>query len=126
GFNEKEIKFLQSNPWYALGHMYLKPYLGKIKDPDNPFGIGLDDLDKVPLADIYKKEGASDAALRFLGGRNESALFSIWRYDVLAMRKIPLSHGDTFHLKGGNQELPNAFAKQLGSRVKLAHTIVAI
>ncbi|HUQ66704.1 MAG TPA: FAD-dependent oxidoreductase, partial [Flavitalea sp.] len=32
GFNEKEIKFLNLHPWYALGHMYLQPYLGKIKD----------------------------------------------------------------------------------------------
>src|SRR5687768_8626233 len=44
GFNEKEVKFLQSRPWYELGHMYLKPYLGKIKDPDNPFGNGTDEL----------------------------------------------------------------------------------
>jgi monoamine oxidase len=126
GFNEKEVAFLQKNPWYALGHMYLKPYLGKIKDPDKPLGVGLDDLDKIPLADIFKKEGASEAALRFLGGKRQSALFSIWRYDVMAIRGIPLSHGDTFHLKGGNQELPNAFALQLGDRVKLAHPITAI
>ena len=126
GFNEKEVRFLQTHPWYALGHMYLKPYLGKIKDPDQPFADGLDDLDKIPLSDIYKKEGASEAALRFLGGKDESALFAIWRYDVMALRGIPLSHGDTFRLKGGNQELPNAFAKLLGERVKLAHTIIAI
>jgi monoamine oxidase len=126
GFNDKEIKFLEKNRWYALGHMYLKPYLGKIKNPDEPLGVGLDHLDKVPLADIYRKEGASEAALRFLGGKNESALFSIWRYDVMALRGIPLSHGDTFHLKGGNQELPNAFALRLGERVKLAHPISAI
>jgi monoamine oxidase len=126
GFNEKEVKFLRSRPWYELGHMYLKPYLGKIKDPDNPFGNGMDELDKIPLSDIFKKEGASETALRFLGGKNESALFQIWRYDVMAIRGIPLSHGDTFHLKGGNQELPNAFARQLGDRVKLAHTIIAI
>ena len=86
----------------------------------------MDDLDKIPLSDIFKKEGASETALRFLGGKNESALFQIWRYDVMAVRGIPLSHGDTFRLKGGNQELPNAFARQLGDRVKLAHTIVAI
>jgi monoamine oxidase len=126
GYNDKEVKFLEKNKWYALGHMYLKPYLGKIKDPDKPFGVGLDDLDKIPLADIYKKEGASEAALRALGGKNESALFAIWRYDVMAIRGIPLSHGDTFHLKGGNQQLPNAFALQLGDRVKLAHPITAI
>ncbi|MBL7698929.1 MAG: FAD-dependent oxidoreductase, partial [Chitinophagaceae bacterium] len=126
GFNEKEVTFLQSNPWYALRHSYLKPYLGKVKDPDKPLGVGLDDLDKIPLSDILKKEGASEAALKFMGGKGSSALFNIWRYDVMAMRGIPLSHGDTYRLKNGNQELPNAFAKQLGGRVKLAHTIVAI
>lgn len=126
GFNEKEISFLSKNPWYALEHMYLKPYLGKLKDPDMPLGSGFDELDKIPLSDIFKKEGASEAALKQMGGDHESALFAIWRYDVMAMRGIPISHGDTYHLKGGNQELPNAFAKQLGKRVKLAHTIIAI
>lgn len=126
GFNEEEIRFLKTNPWYALAHKYLSPYLGKIKDPDQPLGVGMDDLDKIPVAEIYKKEGASEAALQYLGGKDSSALFNIWRYDVMAMRGIPLSHGDTFHLKGGNQELPNAFAKQLGNRVKLGHVIHAI
>src|SRR5690349_12101086 len=126
GYNDKEVSFLSKNKSYELGHMYLRPYLGKIKDPDQPFGVGLDDLDKIPLADIYKKEGASEAALNALGGKNESALFAIWRYDVMAIRGIPLSHGDTFHLKGGNQQLPNAFALRLGERVKLAHPITAI
>jgi monoamine oxidase len=125
GFNEKEVTFLSRNPWYALGPMYLKPYLGKIKNENDPFAAGKD-LDKIALEDIYKKEGASEAALRFLGGRNQSALFTVWRYDVMALRGIPLSHGDTFHLKGGNQELPNAFALQLGDKVKLAHIITAI
>ena len=126
GFNEREVTFLSKNPWYALGHMYLKPYLGKIKDPDKPFGAGMDELDKIPVAEIYKKEGASEAALRHLGGKHSSALFTIWRYDIMAIRGIPLSHGDTFRLKGGNQELPNAFAKRLGDKVKLAHPIQAI
>jgi monoamine oxidase len=126
GFNEREVTLLKSNPWYALRHMYIKPYLGKIKDPDKPLGTGQDDLDKISLHDLLKKENPSEAALNAMGGKDESALFAIWRYDVMAMRGIPLSHGDTYRLQGGNQELPNAFAKQLGARVKLAHTIVAI
>jgi monoamine oxidase len=126
GFNDKEVKFLANHPWYELRHMYLKPYLGRIKDADQPFGAGMDELDSMPLSDIFKKEGASDAALKHLGGRGQSALFSIWRYDVMAMRGIPLSHGDTYRLKGGNQELPNAFARRLGERVKLSHPISAI
>lgn len=126
GFKDSEVTFLTTHRWYELRHHYLRPYLGRIKNPDQPFGAGLDDLDKVPLSDILKKEGASATALKFLGGRNESALFTIWRYDVMAMRGIPLSHGDTYRLKGGNQELPNAFARQLGGRVKLAHHITGI
>ncbi len=126
GFNDREIKQLSSHPWYTLAPMYLKPYLSKFKDPNEPFGIGYDDFDKIPVADIYKKEGASEAALGFLGGKNSSALFTLWRRAGMQFRGIPDSEGDTFHLKGGNQELPNAFARQLGDRVKLAHPIVSI
>jgi monoamine oxidase len=126
GFNDREIKFLATHPWYELAPMYLKPYLGKIKDPDNPYVEELRDMDKIPVSDLYKKEGASQAALEYLGGNNTSALFTIWRYDIMTLRGIPLSHGDTFHLKNGNQELPNAFARHLGERVKLSHMITAI
>ncbi|WP_423149679.1 flavin monoamine oxidase family protein [Rubrolithibacter danxiaensis] len=126
GFNDREVKFLSENPWYALRSLFLKPYLGKFKDEYQPFGIGYDDLDKISIADIYKKEGASPAALRFLGGKNTSALYVLWRLAIMHFRGIPLSEGETFHLKGGNQELPTAFAKKLGSRVKLAHPIQSI
>jgi monoamine oxidase len=106
--------------------MYIDKYLSKFKDPDQPFGVGYDDLDNVSLASIYKKEGASDAALRYLGGENTSALYGLWRAALMKFRGIPSSEGDTFHLKGGNQELPTAFAKRLGDRVKLAHPVTTI
>ena len=67
GFNEKEIKFLSENPMYALRSMYLDKYISKFTDPYQPFGMGYDDLDKMPVRDLYKKEGASEAALRFPG-----------------------------------------------------------
>jgi monoamine oxidase len=41
-------------------------------------------------------------------------------------RGIPLSEGETFHLKDGNEQLPIAFAKRLGARVKLNHPVTAI
>ena len=44
----------------------------------------------------------------------------------MQFRGIPLSEGDTFHLKGGNEQLPIAFAKRLGANVKLNHPILAI
>jgi len=44
----------------------------------------------------------------------------------MGLRGIPWSEGDTYRLKGGNQELPTAFATRLGDRVKLKHPIVAV
>lgn len=126
GFTEKEVGFLSQHPWYDLKSFFLQPYLSKFTDANQPFGIGYDDLDKVSIASIYSKEGASKAALRFLGGENTSALYVLWRLAVMGFRGIPSSEGDTFRLKGGNEQLPMAFAKGLGDRVKLNHTVLAI
>ncbi len=126
GFNDREVKFLSTGPWYALRSLFLDSYIDRFKDPYQPFGVGYDDFDKIPVSDIYKKEGASEAALGFLGGRNTSALYSLWRMAIMKFRGIPLSEGDTYRLRGGNQQLPNTFAKHLGSRVKLDHPVMAI
>jgi monoamine oxidase len=65
-------------------------------------------------------------ALNYLGGNNVSALYKVWRFAVMGFRGIPLSEGKTFRLKGGNQEMTNAFAKKLGERVNLGSPILAI
>ena len=62
----------------------------------------------------------------FLGGGNSSALFELWQAAVLNLRKVPLAPPELFRLKGGNQGLPNAFAKRLGERVWLNCPIVSI
>ncbi len=126
GFNEKEVKFLSGNPWYALRSMFLDKYTSKFTDPYQPFGVGYDDLDKIAVSDLYKKEGASTTALRFLGGKNVSALYSVWRLALMRFRGIPLSEGETFHLKDGNEQLPIAFAKKLGDKLRLNHPVTAI
>jgi monoamine oxidase len=126
GFNEREIKFLSKNPWYEFKSLFLNSYLTNFKDENQPFGVGLDHLDKISAADLYKKEGASPTALRFLGGQDISALYHLWRLSTMRFRGIPLSEGETFRLQGGNQQLPNAFAKRLGARVLLNHPIQSI
>jgi monoamine oxidase len=126
GFNEKEIAFLNKNPWYALSAFYLDKYTTNFKDAYQPFGVGYDDLDNISENDLYKKEGASEAALNSLGGKHVSALYAVWRLAIMKMRGIPLSEGDTFHLKNGNEQLPIAFAKKLGERLKLNHEVTAI
>lgn len=126
GFNEREVEFLSQRPMYELPAFFLKKYLDKFTDPWQPFGVGYDDYDKIAIAEIYKKEGASTTALRFLGGKHTNALYFLWRLSIMYSRGIPLSEGETFHLKDGNEQLPIAFAKRLGHQVKLNHPVTAI
>jgi monoamine oxidase len=126
GFNTREVEFLSKHPWYEFHGMYLHNYADKIKDPYDPFAGGLADLDQIPMSEIYRREGASQAAMNHLGGKHTSALYSLWRMAAMKSRGIPPSEGEIFRLKGGNEQLPIAFAKRLGARVKLAHPITAI
>ncbi len=126
GFNDREVKYLANNPWWDLESLYVKPYLDKFKDEYQPFGVGYDAWDKFPMSDIYKKDGASQAAMGFLGGKNSSALFGLWNNAILNLRGVPTFPVEVFRLKGGNQMLPNAFAKRLGSRVWLNSPITSI
>jgi monoamine oxidase len=126
GFNPREINYLTENRWSTLRLLFLKPYLNKFEDEYQPFGVGYDDLDTVPVIDLYKKEGASAAAIGWLGGMDTSALFELWRCAIMEKRGIVFSSPNVFRLKGGNQELPNAFAKRLGERVKLSCPISSI
>lgn len=126
GFNERELAFLSERPMFELPVFFVGKYLDNFTDPWQPFGMGYDEYDKMSIADVYKKEGASAAALRFLGGRHENALYSLWRLSVMRDRGIPLSEGETFHLKDGNEQLPLAFARRLGDRVRLNHPVTAI
>lgn len=126
GLNEREIIYIDQYSFWELPTLFMKPYLGKFKDEYQPFGIGYDDLDAVPVSEIYKKEGASPGALRILGGNNTSALFKLWQAAILQFRSMPIFNKNCFRLKGGNQELPDAFAKRLGERVKLNCPIISI
>lgn len=68
GFNEKEVKYISTHAWWDPQALYVSHCLDKFTDEYQPFNVGYDHLDKIPMSDIYKKEGASPAALRFLGG----------------------------------------------------------
>ncbi len=126
GFNDREVKYLSENPWWDLRSLYTKPYLDKFTDEYQPFGVGYDDLDNKVMADLYKKDGASATALHFMGGTSSSALFDLWQAAILNMRGVPIFPPNVFRLKGGNQMLPNEFAKRLGDRVRLNCPILSI
>jgi len=126
GFNQKEVDFLSNNSFGELNALYMAPYLDKIKDEYQPFNVGYDEYDKVSIASIYKRDGASARALEELGGSNTSALFEMWRSSILKIRGVSQFPIEVFRLKGGNQMLPNAFAKKLAERVWLNCPIQSI
>lgn len=118
GYNKKELKFLETNPNSNLKLLYLKPYFLNFTDEYQPFGIGYDHLENIPVSQIYKKEGASPAALTILGGEDTSALYSIWQAYIMHKRGYDIEL-ELFRIKGGNQVLTNELGKRLGSRIKL-------
>ncbi len=126
GFNEKEADYLSKHPWSDLELLYKSPYLDRFTDEYQPFGLGYDELDKITMADLFKKDGASKTAMGFMSGEGVSALASLWGSAILKLRGVPLSPTELFRLKGGNQMLPNAFAKRLGERVLLDTKVLSI
>jgi monoamine oxidase len=125
GFNKRESKFLSENPSADLQSLYLSPYFEKFKNEYQPFGIGYDHLEKVSVAEIYKKAGASTAALNEMGGDKSSALYAIWQAYIMSKRGYDKSY-ELFRLKGGNQVMTDEFARRLGQRVKLDCQISSI
>jgi monoamine oxidase len=126
GFNDREITFLARHPWYDLPDLFLDAYIRRFGDAAQPFGHGCDDLDAIDLDTLYAQQGASARARSYLGGQHVNALYGVWRFAVMRARGIPLWEGETFHLDGGNEEMPKAFAARLGARVKLHHPVTAI
>ena len=125
GFNKKESKYLSSNPLSGLQKFYLKPYFKNFTDEYQPFGIGYDHLENIPVSEIYQKEGASKAAIVILGGDRTSALYAIWQAYIMDKRGYDDGF-ELFHIQGGNQKLTNELGRRLGSIIKLDCQILEI
>jgi monoamine oxidase len=126
GFNPREMDFLAREPWWKLPALYFAPYVDAFPDEYKPFEAGLDRLDAMTLDDLLKKDGASAAAIRFIGDSHASALHSVWHAGLLKRRGVPLFPPEVFRLKGGNQTLPDTFNKHLGERVRLGCPVTGI
>lgn len=126
GFRQREIEFLSREPWWKLPALYFAPYLDAFDDEYRPFDAGLNALDGMTLNDLLKKDGASAAALRFIGDAHASALHAVWHAALLKLRGVPLFPPEVFRIRGGNQTLPDAFTARLGERVRLGCPIIGI
>jgi monoamine oxidase len=126
GFNERETQFLARHAWWELPSLYFDPYLDQFTDEYRPFDAKLNHLDQVRMDKWLMQQGASPAAIRYIGGAGASALHVLWHAAILKLRKVPLFPPKVFRLKGGNQGMTDAFAARLGDRVRLECPITRI
>lgn len=125
GLNRREIDYLTTHPFPELASLYFAPYVDRFHDEYRPFDAGLDELDKISTTELFRKDGASPAALEFIGG-NGSALQAVWHAAILKIRGVPLFPPKVYRLIGGNQTLTDTFTKQLGDRIRLNCPVTAI
>jgi monoamine oxidase len=125
GLNSREIAYLGRNPFPELAALYFAPYVDSFEDEYRPFDAGLNALDQITETELFRKDGASPAALEFIGGSG-SALQAVWHAAILKLRGVPLFPPKVFRLAGGNQTLTDTFTRRLGERVRLGSPITAI
>ncbi len=125
-FNQREIQYLARHDWWELPSLYFAPYLDSFADEYRPFDAGLNKLDHVAMDELLNQQGASPAAIRYIGGAGASALHVLWHAAILKLRKVPLWPPKVFRLRGGNQKMTDAFASRLGDRVRLNSPVTGI
>ena len=125
GLNQREIDYLANHQWWEFRLLYFKPYLDSFEDEYRPFDAKLEYLDEVTVTELLRKDGASNAAIRFIGG-SSSALQALWLTAILKLRGVPIWPSHVFRIKGGNQKMTDAFAARLGERIRLGCPITAI
>jgi monoamine oxidase len=125
GLNPREITFLAEHPFPELAALYFAPYVDSFKDEYRPFDAGLNDLDRISTTELFRRDGASAGALRFIGGSG-SALESVWHAAILKRRGVPLFPPKVYRLIGGNQTLTDTFTQKLGSRIRLRSPVTGI
>ncbi len=125
GLNRREADYLGQHPFPELASLYFAPYVDSFTDEYRPFDAGLNELDKVSTTELFRKDGASAAALGFIGGSG-SALQAVWHAAILKLRGVPLFPPRVYRLVGGNQTLTDTFAQRLGARVRLRSPVTEI
>src|SRR5262249_35730523 len=107
------------------------PFVEKFKDEYQPFGIGLDHLDRLSTREFLLELGASETAaglhgLDRLTGPGQSALQAVWHAAIRAKRGMALLAPKLYRARGGNQKITDACAAGLGDRIKLGGRVTAI
>jgi monoamine oxidase len=125
GFNSREVQYLTTHPFPELASLYFAPYVDRFEDEYRPFDAGLNALDQITATELFRRDGASAAALELIGGSG-SALQAVWHAGNLKRRGVPLFPPKVDRLKGGNQTLTDTFTDRLGDRIRLQCPVAGI
>jgi monoamine oxidase len=125
GFNSKEVEYLTKHPFPELASLYFAPYVDRFEDEYRPFDAGLNALDQITVTELFRRDGASAAALEHIGGSG-SALQAVWHAGILKRRGVPLFPPKVYRLIGGNQTLTDTFTDRLRDRIRLQCPVTAI
>ncbi len=125
GLNSREVEYLTKHPFPELASLYFAPYVDRFEDEYRPFDAGLNELDQITATELFRRDGASAAALELIGGSG-SALQAVWHAGILKRRGVPLFPPKVYRLIGGNQTLTDTFTERLHDRIRLQCPVTAI
>ena len=115
-------------PFRLLNH-YIGPIAKEIAHVENVLKPEFIGYDKLTLRELLQQRGASDAAIRQIDHTlNYNSVDTVSALSALrdAVRRLHMQGGQALNLADGNQSLPEAFAKKLGDRIRLGHTLKGI
>jgi monoamine oxidase len=125
GFNTREIEYLKKHAFPELASLYFMAYVDRFADEYRPFDAGLNALDTITATELFRRDGASTTALKFIGDSG-SALQAVWHAAILKLRGVPLFPPKVYRLTGGNQTLTDTFSERLRGRIRLGCPVTAI
>ncbi len=125
GLNQREVDYVARHGWPNFAGLYQAPYLDSFPDEMRPFEAGLNHLDQMSMSDLLRKDGASPAAIGFLGGSG-SALQAVWQASTRKRRGLARLETRLFRIRGGNQRVTDAFAARLEDRLRLGCPVTGI
>src|SRR3954470_17515878 len=121
-----DVKFTREERKLGFGGLeehYLKPLQDKMRPlPDDGWPMPqMAELGKISLADYLRKQGASPDAIQLL-------CFGFEKDSLLDFVHDSLSHAvpKLWKIRGGNDQLPHAMAKQVADRIKYNSEVVRL
>jgi monoamine oxidase len=101
--------------------------IGNPRDGTFPAPGAIEKFDDVVYSDFLKSRGASDAFIKIYGSDNGSEISTIGTLAWMVLETGDYEWNKTYHIKGGNDQLPTRLAEKVGlDNILLAHKVTKI